>query len=164
MWMWHLWHHQDRETTSSTAVPLEKLLTLQKLFANLELGKTAPQVLRTTRFWFFKKEKILFCRSNYTVSKQVFFSRKTFLIRNDKWKESLQHWAYLVAPFTGTIRCGTLQPGEVAASVHTQEVRLRWVRDVHGDVEVAAEAQKNSATRITSCHFEFSRTRLQRWQ
>jgi hypothetical protein len=46
---------------------------------------------------------------------------------------------YLVAALAGGI---ALQPGEVAASVNVQEVGLRRVPNVHGDIVMAAETAR----------------------
>ena len=47
---------------------------------------------------------------------------------------------YLVAADAGRV---ALQPGEVAAGVHIQEVGLRRVPNVHSDIVVAAEVEQN---------------------
>lgn len=54
---------------------------------------------------------------------------------------------YLVATPTG---CVALQPGEIAASVHVQEVGLRWVPNVHRDIVVAADGVENGQGLYTS--------------
>ena len=52
---------------------------------------------------------------------------------------ALGQW-YLVATPTGAV---ALQPGEITASVHVQEVGLRRVPNVHRDIVVAADEEEN---------------------
>ena len=47
---------------------------------------------------------------------------------------------YLVAAPTG---CVALQPGEITASVHVQEVWLRRVPNVHRDIVMAADEEES---------------------
>jgi hypothetical protein len=51
---------------------------------------------------------------------------------------------YLVAALAGSV---ALQPGEVAAGVDVEEVGLRRVPNVHGDIVMAAQKQQNKIVR-----------------
>lgn len=59
---------------------------------------------------------------------------------------ALSHHLYLVAALAWSV---ALQPSEIAASVHVEEVGLGRVPDVHADIEVAAEVEQN--VRFTFC-------------